>query len=147
MRRTTYVAALLIVASLMLMPPAGAQQEEQVQGAGDQGTAAPTPNVWKVSINDFFFYPADATIASGDSIAFINEGNEAHTVTSDDGQFDSGPLNPGEYVGVSFEGSGTLTYHCSMHPEMVGSVSVVGDGGGAAAPPPATADSSSSPAA
>jgi plastocyanin len=121
----------LTVALLMITPAAGAQQQGD-QGTQEPGAVTPTPHVWKVSINDFFFYPADATIESGDSIVFINEGNEAHTVTSDDGQFDSGPLNPGEYVPVSFEGSGILTYHCEIHPDMVGSVTVVGDSGGEA---------------
>ena len=103
--------------------PDPAQQEGQ--GTQDQGAAAaPTPNVWRVSIQDFFFDPADAAISSGDAIIFVNEGNEPHTVTSDDGQFDSEQLNPGESVTVSFEGSGTLTYHCEIHPEMVGSVTV-----------------------
>jgi plastocyanin len=131
MRQTSCLATLLIVALLVLMPTAGAQQQE-TQGTGDQGAATPPPNVWKVSIRDFSFYPADATIASGDAIVFINEDNVAHTVTSDDGQFDSGPLKPGEYVPVSFEGSGTLMYHCEIHPEMVGSVTVVGGSGGEA---------------
>ncbi len=106
--------------------PDTAQQE-------GQGTvAAPTQNVWTVSIGDFFFDPADAAIGAGDAIVFVNEGVEAHTVTSDDGQFDSGRLEPGESVTVSFEGLGTLTYHCQIHPEMIGSVTVGGDGGGEA---------------
>ena len=134
----SYLATLLAAALLILMPTAGAQQQDtgihqavrEAQVASpdaaqqDQGTATPTPNVWTVSIQDFFFDPADAAIASGDAIIFVNEGNEPHTVTADDGQFDSGPLNPGESVAVSFEGSGTLTYHCEIHPEMVGSVTV-----------------------
>jgi hypothetical protein len=90
--------------------------------------------VWTVSIQDFFFEPADATIGSGDSIIFVNEGNEPHTVTADDGQFDSGPLNPGESVAVSFDGSGILTYHCEIHPRMVGSVTVGQNVGGQSAP-------------
>ena len=125
MRRSSFVAPLLIVASLMLAPAAGAQQEE------DQGGAATTaPNSWQVSIGDFFFDPADAAVGAGDSIVFVNEGQDAHTVTSDDGQFDSGTLNPGESYTVTFEGEGTITYHCSIHPEMVGSVTVGGGSGG-----------------
>jgi plastocyanin len=36
--------------------------------------------------------------------------------------FDSGLLYPGESYQVTFEGSGTVTYHCS--PELSGSVTV-----------------------
>ncbi len=119
-RRFSFVAALSISALLALVPAAGAQQEE------DQGAAmTPAPNnVWQVSIGDFFFDPLEAAIGSADAIVFVNEGAQAHTVTSDDGQFDSGPLEPGESVTVSFEGSGRLTYHCQIHPEMVASVTV-----------------------
>ncbi len=124
MRRLSYVAPLLTVALLVLTPAAGAQQEDQ----GGAGTTA--PNTWQVSIGDFFFDPADAAVGAGDSIVFVNEGAEAHTVTSDDGQFDSGTLNPGESYTVTFEGEGTITYHCSIHPEMVGSVTVGGGSGG-----------------
>jgi plastocyanin len=117
-RHLPYVATLSIVALVVTVPVAGAQQQE------DQGAGTPAPNVWSVSIGDYFFDPADAAVEPGDSIVFVNEGAEAHTVTADDGQFDSGPLNPGESFEVSFEGSGTVTYHCQIHPEMVGSVAV-----------------------
>src|SRR3954453_4447749 len=124
MKRLMYSILISAVVLLIYMPNVGAQQE-------GQGAATPTDgNVWSVSIQDFFFAPADAALASGDQITFINEGNEPHTVTADDGQFDSGVLNPGESVTVSFEGAGTLTYHCEIPPSMVGSVTVSGDSGG-----------------
>jgi hypothetical protein len=61
---------------------------------------------------------------------WINEGNEPHIVTADYGSFDSGVLNPGDYAMVTFLGSGTMTYHCEIHPDtMMGSVTV-GEGNG-----------------
>jgi plastocyanin len=45
-------------------------------------------------------------------------------VTSDDGQFDSGVLMPGDSYTVMFKGQGTITYHCAIHPSMRGSVTV-----------------------
>ena len=123
MRRLPHLAALSILALLMLVPTAEAWQ--------NQGTVGqPTPNVWSVSIEDFYFEPADAAVQPGDTIMWVNEGSHPHTVTSDDGQFDSGTLNPGDTFAVTFEGSGTLTYHCEIHPSMTGSVTVSGNGGG-----------------
>ena len=55
---------------------------------------------------------------------WVNHGQEQHTVTADDGQFDSGVLNPGDTFLTTVEGSGTLTYHCTLHPEMTGSITV-----------------------
>jgi plastocyanin len=116
-RRLSYVGTVLIIALVLVMPNAGAQQGQSAGGT-------PAANVWSVSIQDYFFDPADAGIEPGDSIVFTNEGAVAHTVTADDAQFDSGSLNPGESYEVTFQGEGTVSYHCQIHPEMVGSVTV-----------------------
>ncbi len=116
----------------IFVPSAGAQDQMQDQ------------NVVTVSIQDFFFDPAQITVEPGMTVMWVNEGSHPHTVTSDDGQFDSEALMPGDSFMVTFSGSGTLTYHCEIHPSMVGSVTVGGSGGGAA--PPAE-EPSASPAA
>ena len=127
-RRLSYLGMLSVVALLLLVPTAGAQQDQGVQ-------AVPVQNVVSVSIQDFFFDPADAAVEPGTSIVWVNQGQEPHTVTADDGSFDSGVLNPGDSFMVTFLGSGTLTYHCEIHPSMVGSVTVGAAGGGGEATP------------
>jgi plastocyanin len=87
-------------------------------------------NVWGVSIQDYFFDPAEAGVEVGDEIVFTNEGTEPHTVTTADGQFDSGVLNPGDTFTVTVSEPGTLTYYCTIHPEMVGNITVSGGGVG-----------------
>jgi len=77
-----------------------------------------------VSIEDFYFEPADAAIQAGDTVTWTNEGARPHTVSADDGSFDSGTLQPGQSFSWTFEESGTVTYHCDIHPSMRGSVSV-----------------------
>jgi plastocyanin len=52
----------------------------------------------------------------------LPRGQNPHSVVADNGMFDSGLLDPGESYQVTFEGSGTVTYHCT--PEMSGSVTV-----------------------
>jgi plastocyanin len=86
-----------------------------------------------VPIRDFFFDPANITVEPGTTVMWVNEGTHPHTVTSDDGQFDSEALMPGDSFMVTFSGSGTLTYHCEIHDFMMGSVTV-SDSGGEAAP-------------
>jgi plastocyanin len=49
-----------------------------------------------------------------------------HTVTAENGLFDSGVLDPGESYTVDFDGQGTVAYYCSLHPEMRGSLTVGG---------------------
>ena len=126
MRRLSYLVALSFLALLVVVPLAGAQQQDMM----GQST---TPKMWKVSIEDFYFEPADAAIQPGDTIMWVNEGNTPHTVTSDDGQFDSEALNPGESFMFTFPEAGTFSYHCEIHPSMTGSVTVgaaAGGGGG-----------------
>jgi plastocyanin len=127
MRRLSCLVALSFLALLVVVPVAGAHQPQDMMG---QST---TPKMWKVSIEDFQFDPAEVAIQPGDTIMWVNEGNTPHTVTSDDGQFDSEVLNPGESFMFTFPEAGTFNYHCEIHPFMTGSVTVgaaAGGGGG-----------------
>jgi plastocyanin len=127
MKRLSYLVTLSVIALLLLVPAAGAQQDQGV-------VAVPVQAAWSVSIQDYFFDPADAAVDPGSTITWTNRGDDPHTVTADDGSFDSGVLNPGDSFTVTFSGSGTLTYHCEIHPSMVGSVTIGESGGGAVTP-------------
>jgi plastocyanin len=121
MTRLSCFAAIAIVASLLLGPAAWAQTQ-------DQGVVVvPTTEIQTIDIfliEDGYFAPTDAVVEPGTTLMFVNHGQEQHTVTSDDGQIDSGVLEPGDSFLTTVEGSGTLTYHCTLHPEMTGSVTV-----------------------
>ena len=110
MRKSIYLAALALVLIVVMAP-----------GATAQGMTTTTT---QVSIQDFFFSPANVSVPAGTTVTWVNEGNVPHTVTSDDGQFDSGVLMPGDSYTVMFKGQGTITYHCMIHPSMTGSVTV-----------------------
>ena len=107
MRRLIYLAAIALVVMVVVAPSVEAQ-----------------PATTTVSIQDFFFSPANVTVQPGSTVTWVNNGSVPHTVTSDDGQFDSGVLMPGDSFTVVFTGRGTITYHCSIHPSMTGSVTV-----------------------
>ena len=93
-------------------------------------TTAPDPNGQKtVNIYNHAFGPAQLKVASGTTVRFVNKDTEPHTATADNDLFDTGELEPGGSFKVYFEGSGTVTYHCELHPDMKGSI-VVGEGGG-----------------
>ncbi len=135
MRRVMLLAVLSVIALLMFVPTVGAQ------GAGVE--SVPVQNAWSVSIGDNFFDPPNAAVEPGSTITWTNNGDEPHTVTADDGSFDSGVLNPGDSYTVAFDGQGTVTYFCAIHPEMRGSVTVGGGGGGGVpAEQPASGDMS-----
>ena len=93
-------------------------------------TTAPDPNGKKtVNIYNHAFDPVQLNVASGTTVRFVNKDTEPHTATADNDLFDTGELEPGRSFKVYFEGSGTVTYHCELHPDMKGSI-VVGEGGG-----------------
>jgi plastocyanin len=79
-----------------------------------------------VSIVDFAFQPASIEVPVGSTVTWTNTGAVPHTVTSDSGAFDSGQLSPGASFSQTFDTAGTFTYHCSIHPQMTGTVVVTG---------------------
>jgi plastocyanin len=92
-----------------------------------KSTAPTTDTLVAVDINDLAFDPRQLDIAPGTRVMFVNNGAEAHTATADNELFDTGPLKRGESTWVFFRGSGTITYHDELHPDMKGSI-VVGEG-------------------
>ena len=78
------------------------------------------------------FKPDDLKVEEGTTVVWRNNGTTLHTVTADDGTFDSGELAPGETFTYTFERSVALRYACTPHPWMTGLVRVAGASG----PPP-----------
>jgi plastocyanin len=78
----------------------------------------------EVEIYDFEFEPADLSVAVGTTVTWVNEGPSDHTVTADDGSFDSGTITAGSSFANTFDTAGTFTYHCTIHPEMTGTITV-----------------------
>lgn len=89
-----------------------------------------------VTIRNFAYSPRDVTIAIGDTVVWISMDNVAHTVTADDGSFDSGDLRrDGPPFERTFKEAAPdpIKYHCDHHGGMKGSVIVAA----AAKPDPA----------
>src|SRR5215217_2085489 len=95
-----------------------------------KSTAPATDTTVAVDINDLGYAPPQLNIAPDTRIMFVNSGKQDHTATADNEVFDTGTLKPGESTWVYFRGSGTVTYHCELHPDMKGSIVVGKDGGG-----------------
>jgi plastocyanin len=77
-----------------------------------------------VTIANFAFSPSNTTVSSGSAVTWTNNDTVSHTVTADNGSFDSGVLQPGATFTHTFTQAGSVPYHCSIHPSMHGSVSV-----------------------
>jgi plastocyanin len=86
---------------------------------------AQAQNAVSVSIVNFAFEPASVEVPVGGTVTWTNNGGAPHTVTADDGAFDSGELAPGASFSQTFDAAGTFAYHCNIHPQMTGTVNVV----------------------
>ena len=70
------------------------------------------------------YNPSPLTVASGSTVRWTNDDSVAHTSTSNTGAWSSGNMNPGAHFDFTFQTAGTFTYHCAIHPGMVGTVVV-----------------------
>jgi plastocyanin len=67
------------------------------------------------------FFPNPATVAAGQLVAFKNNDIVAHKVTLDDLSVQTPEIAPGgTSAPVAMGVSGSKTYHCTIHPGMVG---------------------------
>jgi plastocyanin len=103
----------------------------QVPAAGSAGTlasvpAAETPIVRPtaagVQMLDFEYSPATLTVPVGTTVTWVNSGVAPHTVTAADNSFDSGMIKKGASFSRTFTSPGTLSYLCTYHPNMTGTL-------------------------
>ena len=69
------------------------------------------------------FSPGTLTVALNSQVTWSNNDAVDHSPMSDTGVF-SGNASPGGSYKFTFATAGTFPYHCTIHPEMVGTVVV-----------------------
>ena len=77
-----------------------------------------------VTIKDDAYAPTSLTISAGQTVTFVNRDDDAHTVTSTTGTFDSKGLDTGDVWHYTFTKAGTYKYFCELHPFMKGTIVV-----------------------
>jgi len=99
--------------------------------SGGGGTAAVTITITGQG-GKLAFNPNPATVSPGQLVAFKNNDKVTHHVMLDDGTVQTPDIAPGATTApVAMGTSGSKTYHCTIHPGMVG-----GFNGAEAEPPP-----------
>ncbi|MEA2664672.1 MAG: hypothetical protein QOI11_1616 [Candidatus Eremiobacteraeota bacterium] len=87
-------------------------------------SAAAAPPGATVHIHDDAFVPATLSVRAGERVTFVNDDDDAHTATADDGSWDSEGLANRERWTHAFTAPGKLAYHCTVHPAMHGTIVV-----------------------
>jgi plastocyanin len=70
------------------------------------------------------YAPNPVTVAVGGAVTWVNSDTIAHTSTGDNNAWNSGSIAAGGMFTRTFSSAGTFTYHCTIHPGMVGTVTV-----------------------
>ena len=115
--------------AIRVVEAAGAAPPPAVNATPAPATPTPTPaNADAVSIIDLAFEPATLTVEPGTTVTWTNTGLALHTVTAEDGSFDSGTLENGATFEQTFADPGTYAYVCQIHPDMTGTIEVTATG-------------------
>lgn len=92
---------------------------------GNDAPGANTGQEVKVAISNFSYDPKDLEVKVGTTVIWTNLDNVEHTVTANDGSFDSGLFGKDATFSYTFQTAGSFSYYCIPHPNMVGTVTVV----------------------
>jgi plastocyanin len=87
-------------------------------------TAGVSTGVTAVRIANQSFTARELRVRAGTRVRWVNEDQVQHSVTADDGAFDSGLIDPGRGFQRVFDRPGSYSYHCTPHPFMQGRVIV-----------------------
>jgi len=72
----------------------------------------------------YSFYPSPLMVQSDQTVVWHNFDTVTHHIVFDQGLIDTGTLAPGTLSQPMAIGEGHWSYHCSIHPTMVGSVTI-----------------------
>lgn len=70
----------------------------------------------QVEIFEFQYDPDPVRVPAGTTVAWTNSDLAQHTVTADDGSWDSGYMDEGDTFALTFDEPGVYTYYCVLHP-------------------------------
>ena len=92
---------------------------------GDQNSGQYGASPSTVTLRGTAFNPSRLTAKVGQDVVWSwNDNGVAHTVTADDGSFDSGRMTSGTFR-HTFDHPGEFAYHCQIHPQqMMGTIVV-----------------------
>jgi plastocyanin len=92
---------------------------------GAPAARAEAPNI---SIKEYAFSPVQLTVAAGTQVTWTNYDQVPHTIVEEGKKFHSPALDTNDSYSFVLTQPGTYRYFCSLHPQMVGTITVVKGG-------------------
>jgi plastocyanin len=109
---------LALISTLALVLALGACSSDDNGDSGSGGGAAD-----KITIENFSFQ--GATVAAGSTVTVDNKDSTTHTVSADDGEFDTGNVSGGSTATFTAPSeAGSYQFHCNIHSNMMGTLTV-----------------------
>ena len=96
----------------------GYQQRPSQQGA-------PVTGVTHMNMQNFAYQMAHIQVRTGTTVTWTNQDSAPHSVTFKNGMKDSGLLYQVQSFSYTFNTPGTYQYYCTVHPNMIATVTVV----------------------
>jgi plastocyanin len=115
--RKFLVALLAIVVVFITLGASCANSNSNVTSTNEKAT---------ITIENSKFTPNTLTVSRGTVVTWENKDNIGHQIISDGNydQLESGVIEKNEDFVFSFDSTGVFPYHCEIHPEMKGTVTV-----------------------
>ena len=86
--------------------------------AASEAAAGGGEGAVKAEMRTMTFAPKRLEIAPGTTVTWTNNDQLVHTITADDGSWDSGAIEPGKPWSHTFAQPGEVAFHCTPHPFM-----------------------------
>lgn len=102
----------------------GADAPPSASSSAPSSSAAPADGAMRIAIENFKFVPDNATVERGQKVTVVNRDSVEHSLTADDGSFDTGLLKQGESKTVTVTKAGANPFHCDPHQYMTGTLTV-----------------------
>jgi len=121
-----FVVVVLVVGGAVLLFHKNSPSTNMSDMSGSTSSNSKAVATSKVTISNFSFTPSAITVKKGTTVTWTNSDSVAHTVVETDGK--AGPnsqsIDNGKSYSFTYNTVGTFAYHCSIHPDMTGTVTV-----------------------
>jgi plastocyanin len=107
------ILSIFIIAAFIM----AACQPDETVGPTPQPFVPETGEDFSIVIINSMFQPDELRIPVGATVVWRQNDDIVHTVTADDGSFNSGFLELGAVFTHTFEQAGQYVYHCELHGE------------------------------
>jgi plastocyanin len=85
-------------------------------------TIVPSNGLANLGANSFS--PNPASVGQGMTVVWRNDDSTVHHIVLDSGSLDTGTIAPGATSAAMTLTASSATYHCTIHPSMIGSINM-----------------------